>query len=40
LGDFPGAKYANEHYLTLPLYPTMSDEEQDWVIAVLYEAMK
>jgi perosamine synthetase len=30
--DFPNARYADANSLSLPLYPTMSDEEQAYVI--------
>ncbi len=30
--DFPNTSYADEHGLTIPLYPHMPDEEQEYVI--------
>ena len=38
--DFPNSFYAEHHTLTLPLYPTMTTEEQDYVIDTLYELFK
>lgn len=31
-GDFPQAEAYYEHCITLPLYPTLTDEEQDYII--------
>ena len=38
--DFPNSFYAEHHTLTLPLYPTMTTEEQEYVIDTLYELFK
>jgi len=37
---FPEAEYANSHYLTLPLYPSMFEGNQDRVIEVMGEVLK
>ena len=37
-GDFPNAEAYYERALTLPLYPRMSDDEQDKVVAALARA--
>jgi UDP-4-amino-4,6-dideoxy-N-acetyl-beta-L-altrosamine transaminase len=37
-GDFPNAERYYSRALTIPLYPTMTDEEQDHVIAALQRA--
>jgi dTDP-4-amino-4,6-dideoxygalactose transaminase len=34
-GDFPVAEIYYEHCLSLPMYPTLKEEEQDYVIATL-----
>jgi len=31
-GDFPVAEQYYEHCLSLPMYPTLTDEEQEYVI--------
>ncbi|MDR2145843.1 MAG: UDP-4-amino-4,6-dideoxy-N-acetyl-beta-L-altrosamine transaminase [Tannerella sp.] len=31
-GDFPAAENYYKHCLSLPMYPTLTNEEQDWVI--------
>ncbi len=36
-GDFPIAEQYYEHCLSLPMYPTLTDEEQDYVIAQVME---
>lgn len=36
--DFPGALMAEQLSMTLPLYPQMTDAEQDYVVEVLAEA--
>ncbi len=36
-GDFPIAEQYYEHCLSLPMYPTLTDEEQDYVIARVME---
>ncbi len=38
-GDFPEAERYYEEAITLPLYPTLCDEEQDLVVAALKEAI-
>ncbi len=38
-GDFPAAEDYYSRALTLPLYPTLSEAEQDRVVAVLREAL-
>lgn len=38
-GDFPEAEKYYEEALTLPLYPSMTEKEQDRVIHALYEAL-
>jgi len=35
--DFPVAEQYYEHCLSLPMYPTLTDEEQDWVIENVIE---
>jgi dTDP-4-amino-4,6-dideoxygalactose transaminase len=37
--DFPAARYADANSLSLPLYPTMSDEEQAYVINNIRELL-
>jgi perosamine synthetase len=37
--DFPNARYADSNSLSLPLYPTMSEEEQGYVIENLRELL-
>jgi UDP-4-amino-4,6-dideoxy-N-acetyl-beta-L-altrosamine transaminase len=39
-GDFPRAEGYYEHCLSLPIYPLMTDEEQDFAIAALKEALE
>lgn len=36
-GDFPQAENYYAHCLSLPLYPTLTDEEQDYVVACIQE---
>lgn len=38
-GDFPRAEEYYDACLSLPIYPSMTDEEQDFVIAALNEAL-
>jgi len=38
-GDFPRAEDCYDSCLSLPIYPSMSDEEQDFVAATLKEAL-
>lgn len=38
-GDFPRAEAWYEHCLSLPIYPSMTDEEQDFVVAALQDAL-
>ena len=38
-GDFPRAEENYESCLSLPIYPSMTDEEQDFVIAALRDAL-
>lgn len=39
LGDFPQAEEYYDGCLSLPIYPSMTDEEQDFVIATMKEAL-
>ncbi|OGX87740.1 UDP-4-amino-4,6-dideoxy-N-acetyl-beta-L-altrosamine transaminase [Hymenobacter lapidarius] len=36
-GDFPLAEAYYEHCLSIPLFPTLTDEEQDYVVACIQE---
>lgn len=36
-GDLPNAEKYYERCISLPMYPTLTDEEQDWVIGVVRE---
>ncbi|MEK6780167.1 MAG: UDP-4-amino-4,6-dideoxy-N-acetyl-beta-L-altrosamine transaminase [Bacteroidota bacterium] len=36
-GDFPNAEYYYEHCLSLPMFPTLSDDEQQFVMATINE---
>jgi perosamine synthetase len=38
-GDFPNARYADANSLSLPLYPTMSEDEQAYVIENIQELL-
>ena len=38
-GDFPLAEQFYQHALTLPLFPSMTEQEQNTVIAVLHEVL-
>ncbi|WP_340676720.1 UDP-4-amino-4,6-dideoxy-N-acetyl-beta-L-altrosamine transaminase [Paraglaciecola sp.] len=38
-GDFPVAEHFYQHALTLPLFPSMTQEQQNKVIAVLHEVL-
>ncbi len=38
-GDFPGAEYIADRIITLPLYPSLTDEEQDYVIEVVKQSV-
>ena len=38
-GDFPNAERYYAHCLSLPMYPTLTDDEQDYVIAAVAEFM-
>ena len=39
-GDFPVSEQFYKHALTLPLFPSMTEEQQDTVIAALYEVLR
>ena len=39
-GDFPVSEHFYKHALTLPLFPSMTEEQQDTVIAALYEVLR
>ena len=39
-GDYPVAEKYYEHCLALPMYPTLTEEEQDWVIEKVLEFIK
>jgi dTDP-4-amino-4,6-dideoxygalactose transaminase len=39
-GDYPGAEQYYREAISLPLYPTMSQEQQDAVITVLKESIQ
>jgi len=34
-GDFPNAETISDHVVSLPLFPTMTDADQDRVIAAM-----
>ena len=36
-GDFPGVENYYRHCLSIPLFPTLTDEEQDYVVACIRE---
>jgi UDP-4-amino-4,6-dideoxy-N-acetyl-beta-L-altrosamine transaminase len=38
-GDFPQAEEYYDGCLSLPIYPSMTDEEQDFVVAALHDAL-
>ena len=38
-GDFPVSEHFYKHALTLPLFPSMTEEQQNTVIAALYEVL-
>jgi UDP-4-amino-4,6-dideoxy-N-acetyl-beta-L-altrosamine transaminase len=39
-GDFPGAEFFYNNALTLPLFPSLSDQQQNTVIEVLHEILQ
>lgn len=39
VGDFPHAEHYYAHAISLPLFPSITDEQQDRVVAVLREAL-
>jgi UDP-4-amino-4,6-dideoxy-N-acetyl-beta-L-altrosamine transaminase len=39
-GDFPGAEFFYNNALTLPLFPSLSDQQQNTVIDVLHEILQ
>jgi dTDP-4-amino-4,6-dideoxygalactose transaminase len=39
LGDFPNAEYFYDNALTLPIYPSLSDEQQTKVIETLHSLL-
>jgi len=39
-GSFPAAEHAAQRALAIPLFPGMSDEEQDYVVHKLFESMR
>jgi dTDP-4-amino-4,6-dideoxygalactose transaminase len=39
-GDFPRAEAYYDRCLSLPIYPSMTDEEQDFVVAVLKDVLE
>jgi UDP-4-amino-4,6-dideoxy-N-acetyl-beta-L-altrosamine transaminase len=39
IGDFPLAEQFYQHALTLPLFPSMTEQEQNTVVAVLHEVL-
>jgi dTDP-4-amino-4,6-dideoxygalactose transaminase len=39
-GDFPLVEDYYEHCISLPMYPTLSEEEQDYVIETIWNYFK
>ena len=39
-GEFPNAEWACSHILSLPMYPQLRDDEADWVIESLSQAIR
>ena len=39
-GDFPHAEYAGRNTLTLPLFPTMTDDDVDRVVDALQDVLR
>jgi dTDP-4-amino-4,6-dideoxygalactose transaminase len=38
-GDFPEAERYYHEAISIPMYPTLTEEEQDYVVSCLREAM-
>jgi dTDP-4-amino-4,6-dideoxygalactose transaminase len=38
-GDFPEAEQYYREAISIPMHPTLTDEEQDFVVATLREAL-